>query len=84
MPLAARLANRLGRRSLEEVATARVHGNTGDVPVVRPAVEHTIMLSAPGATARKAPPRVAAKLAVPREGLQDLLVAYAVLSQLTP
>lgn len=79
--LTAELANRHARRWLDEVANERVHGTTGDVPAVRLAEERAVMLPAP---ALKAPPRVAAKVAIPIESLQHPLAVYDALLEATP
>jgi transposase InsO family protein len=81
LALTADLANRHVRRWLDEVANARVHGTTGDVPAVRLAEERAVLLPAP---ALKAPPRVAAQVAIPIESLQHPLAVYDALLEVTP
>lgn len=81
LTLTAELANRHVRRWLDEVANERVHGTTGEVPVVRLAEERAVMLPAP---ALKAPPRVVAKVALPVESLQHPLAVYDALLEVTP
>jgi transposase len=80
LALTAELANLHVRRWLDEVANQRVHGTTGAVPAVRLAEERAVMLPAP---ALKAPPRVAAKVALPVESLQHPLAVYDALLEAT-
>jgi transposase len=67
------VANLHVRRWLDEVANARVHGTTGEVPAVRLAEERAVMLPAP---ALQAPPPMPVKVAVPIESLQHPLSVY--------
>lgn len=71
--LTAEVANLHVRRWLDEVANARVHGTTGEVPAVRLAEERAVMLPAP---ALQAPPPMPVKVAVPIESLQHPLSVY--------
>ncbi|MBG6082442.1 IS21 family transposase [Rubrivivax gelatinosus] len=73
LSLDADIANAKVRRWLDEVANVRVHGTTGEVPMTRLAEERAVMLPAP---ALKAPPRVAARVAMPVESLQHPLAVY--------
>jgi transposase len=81
LTLTAQLANLHVRRWLDEVANERVHGTTGAVPALRLAEERAVMLPAP---ALKAPPSIAAKVAVPVESLQHPLAVYDALLEVTP
>ncbi|GMU44954.1 MAG: hypothetical protein AMXMBFR25_29400 [Lysobacterales bacterium] len=81
LALTAELANLHVRRWLDEVANERVHGTTGAVPAVRLAEERAVMLPAP---ALKAPPKIAAKVAMPVESLQHPLAVYDALLEVTP
>jgi len=81
LALTAQLANLHVRRWLDEVANERVHGTTGAVPAVRLAEERAVMLPAP---ALKAPPKIAAKVAMPVESLQHPLAVYDALLEGTP
>jgi hypothetical protein len=71
--LTAEVANLHVRRWLDEVANARVHGTTGEVPAVRLAEERAVMLPAP---ALQGPPPMPVKVAVPIESLQHPLSVY--------
>ena len=67
------IANVHVRRWLDEVANARVHATTKEVPATRLAEERALMLPAP---ALKAAPMVAQRVAVPIESLQHPLSVY--------
>jgi transposase len=67
------VANVHVRRWLDEVANARVHATTKDVPATRLAEERAVMLPAP---ALKAAPMVAQRVAMPIESLQHPLSVY--------
>lgn len=71
--LTAEVANLQVRYWLDEVANARVHGTTGEVPAVRLAEERAVMLPAP---ALRASPRMPVKVALPIESLQHPLSVY--------
>jgi transposase len=73
LKLDADLANRHVRRWLDEVANARVHATTKEVPAIRLAAERAVMLAAP---ALKAPPILVHRVAIPTESLQHPLAVY--------
>lgn len=75
------LANQHVRRWLDEVANARVHATTKEVPIVRLAEERAVMLPAP---ALKASPRLMHRVAVPTESLQHPLAVYDALLKVLP
>jgi hypothetical protein len=70
MALDADIANAKVRRWLDKVANVRAHATTGEVPMTKLAEERAVMLPA---LALKAPPRVAARVAMPLERLQHPL-----------
>jgi transposase len=73
LALTAQAANLHVRRWLDEVANARVHGTTGEVPAERLAHERAVMLPAPALEASASRP---AKVALPIESLQHPLSVY--------
>ena len=73
--LSVELLNVPGRRWLDEIANARVHGTTKAVPSIRLADERAVMLPAP---ALKAPPPGPTRLPLPVECfLHPLAVSFA-------
>lgn len=81
LALSAEVANPHVRRWLDEVANARVHGTTGEVPAARLPEERAVMLPAP---ALKAPPPAPMRVALPLQSLQHPLAVYDALLQALP
>ena len=67
------VANGHVRRWLDEVANARVHATTKEIPAVRLQQERAVMLAAP---ALKSEPLMATRVAIPVESLQHPLAVY--------
>lgn len=72
------LANAKVRIWLDEVANARVHATTGEIPAVRLQTEQATMLPAP---ALAAPVPILRRVALPIKSLQHPLVVYEQLVQ---
>lgn len=73
LKLSAEAANQHVRRWLDEVANARVHGTTREVPAVRLVQERAVMLAPPALKAVAAAP---VRVALPLESLQHPLAVY--------
>lgn len=73
LKLTPEVANAHVRRWLDDVANARVHATTKEVPATRLAEEQAVMLPAP---ALKASPALPVRVAIPIESLQHPLAVY--------